>query len=149
MSSFKKELIERARKGDTKAGTALLEQFVDTVLADEEIDRNILQYIAYCLSNILNGEDSQAALNLKKSVVRPGIDPDELIDIAVSIELCIRLYKANKVKTPVKLAIETVADAVGKSYDTVRDIHNKYSQLAKKIADRETRRKTDMKIHPI
>lgn len=148
MSSFKKELIERARKSDTKAGTALLEQFVDTVLADEEIDEDILQYIAYCLSNILNGEDSQTALNLKKPVVRPGIDPDELIDVAVSIELCVRLYKANKVKAPVKLAIETVADAVGKSYDTVRDIRNKYSQLAKKIADRESRRKTDRKIHP-
>ena len=85
MSSFKKELRERDRKSDTKAGTALLEQFVDTVLADEEIDEDILQYIAYCLSNILNGEDSQTALNLKKPVVSPGIDPDELIDIAVSI----------------------------------------------------------------
>lgn len=148
MTSFKKELIERARKGDIKAGTALLEQFVDTVLAGEEIDGNVLQYIAHCLSNILNGEDSPKALNIKKPVVEPGIDPDELIDIAVSVELCVRLYKANKVKAPVQLAIETVAEAVGKSNDTVRGIRNKYGQLAKKIADRKTRRKTDRQIHP-
>ena len=149
MRSFKKELIERARKGDIKAGTALLEQFVDTALANEEIDGNVLQYIAHCLRDILNGEDSQESLNIKKLVVEPGIDPDELIDIAVSIELCVRLYKANKVKAPVQLAIETVAEAVGKSYDNVYGIRNKYSQLAKKIADRKTRRKTDWQIHPL
>ena len=147
MRSFKKELIERARKGDIKAGTALLEQFVDTALAGEEIDESVLQYIAHCLRDIVNGEDTQIALNIKEPVIEPGIDPDELIDIAVSVELCARLYKVNKVKTPVQLYIETVADAGGKSHDTVRDIRNKYGQLAKKIADRKTRRKTDRQIH--
>ena len=97
---------------------------------------------------MLNGEHTQIALNIKEPVVGPGIDPDELIDIAVSVELCARLYKVNKVKTPVQLAVETVAEAVGKSHDAVRDIRNKYGQLAKKIADRKTRRKTDRKIQP-
>ena len=142
MSSLKKELIERARNGDIKAGTALLEQFVDTVLAGEEIDGNILQYTAHCLSDILNNEDPHIALNIKKPAVEPSIDPGELIDIALSVELCSRIYKANKVKAPVQLAIETVAEAIGKSCETVRDIRKKYSELAKKLADRKPRQET-------
>jgi len=140
MSSVKKELIERARKGDIKAGTALLEQFVDTVFAGEEIDENVLQYTAQCLSDILDGEDPQKALNIKQPAVEPSIDLDELIDIAVSVELCARLYKTNKVNAPVLLAIETVAEAVGETYDTVRGIHDKYSDPARKIADRKMRK---------
>jgi len=140
MSSFKKELIERARKGDIKAGTALLEQFVGTVLAGEEIDGNVLQYTAQCLSDILDGEDPQQALNIKQPELEPSIDLDELIDIAVSVELCARLYKTNKVNAPVLLAIETVAEAVGETYDTVRVIHDKYSDPARKIADRKMRK---------
>ncbi len=140
MSSFKKELIERARKGDLKAGTALLEQFVDTVFAGEEIDGNVLQYTAQCLSDILDGEDPQQALNIKQPEVEPSIDLDELIDIAVSVELCVRLYKTNKINAPVQLAIETVAEAVGETYDTVRGIRDKYSDPARKIADRKMRK---------
>lgn len=140
MSSVKKELIERARKGDIKAGTALLEQFVDTVFAGEEIDENVLQYTAQCLSDILDGEDPQKALNIKQPAVEPSIDLDELIDIAVSVELCARLYKTNKVNAPVLLAIETVAEAVGETFDTVRGIHDKYSDPARKIADRKMRK---------
>ena len=140
MSSFKKELIERARKGDIKAGTALLEQFVGTVLAGEEIDGNVLQYTAQCLSDILDGEDPQQALNIKQPELEPSIDLDELIDIAVSVELCVRLYKTNKVNAPVQLAIETVAEAVGETCDTVRGIHDKYSDPARKIADRKMKK---------
>lgn len=140
MSSVKKELIERARKGDIKAGTALLEQFVDTVFAGEEIDGNVLQYTAQCLSDILDGEDPQKALNIKQPEVEPSIDLDELIDIAVSVELCARLYKTNKINAPVLLAIETVAEAVGETYDTVRGIHDKYIDPARKIADRKIRK---------
>lgn len=141
MSSLKKELIERARKGDIKAGTALLDQFVDTVLAGEEIDGSILQYTAHCLRDILNGEDPQAALNIKKTELT---DPGESIDIAVSVELCSRIYKANKVKAPVQLAVETVAEAVGKSNETVRGIRNKYCELARKLADRKPRQETEL-----
>ena len=140
MSSVKKELIERARKGDIKAGTALLEQFVDTVFAGEEIDGNVLQYTAQCLSHIIDGEDPQKALNIKQPEVEPSIDLDELIDIAVSVELCARLYKTNKINAPVLLAIETVAEAVGETYDTVRGIHDKYIDPARKIADRKMRK---------
>src|SRR5210317_1655082 len=109
MSSFKKELIERARKGDIKAGTALLEQFVNTVFAGEEIDGDVLQYTAQCLSDILDGEDPQKALNIKQPEVEQSIDLDELIDIAVSVELCVRLYETNKVNAALQLAIETVS----------------------------------------
>jgi hypothetical protein len=143
MSSLKKELIERARKGDTKAGTALLEQFVDTALAGEEIDENILQYTAHCLRDILNDQDPQTALNIKKPAVVPGSDPGESIDIAVSVELCSRIYKENKVKAPVQLAIETVAEAVGKSCETVRGIRKKYNELAKRLADRKPRQEAE------
>ena len=140
MSSFKKELIDRARKGDIKSGTALLEQFVDTVFAGEDIDEDVLQYTAQCLSDILDGVDPQTALNIELAEVDSGIDLNELIDIAVSVELCLRLYKTNKVNAPVQLAIETVAEAVGKSYDTVRDIRDKYSEPAMKIADSKMRK---------
>ena len=143
MSSLKKELIERARKGDTKAGTALLEQFVDTVLAGEEIDESILQYTAYCLSYILENEDPHIALNINKPAVDPYIDPGESIDIALSVELCSRIYKDNKVKAPVQMAIDTVAEAVGMSHETVRGIRKKYSDLAKKLADRKPRQETE------
>ena len=140
MSSFKKELIDRARKGDIKSGTALLEQFVDTVFAGEDVDGDVLQYTAQCLSDILDGVDPQTALNIDLAEVDSGIDLNELIDIAVSVELCLRLYKTNKVDAPVQLAIETVAEAVGKNYDTVRDIRDKYSEPAMKIADRKIRK---------
>lgn len=143
MSSLKKELIERARNGDIKAGTALLEQFVDTVLAGEEIDGNILQYTAHCLRDILNDEDPHIALKIKKPAENQSIDPGESIDIAVSIELCSRIYKANKVRAPVRLAIETVAEAVGMSYETVSGIRNKYCELAKKLADKKPRKETE------
>ena len=140
MSSFKKELIGRARKGDIKSGTALLEQFVDTVFAGEDVDGNVLKYTAQCLSDILDGEDPQKALNIKQPELEPSIDLDKLIDIAVSVELCLRLYKTNKVNAPAQLAIETVAEAVGETCDTVRSIHDKYSDPARKIADSKMRK---------
>ena len=110
------------------------------MFAGEDVDGDVLQYTAQCLSDILDGVDPQTALNIELAEVDSGIDLNELIDIAVSVELCLRLYKTNKVDAPVQLAIETVAEAVGKNYDTVRDIRDKYSEPAMKIADRKIRK---------
>lgn len=146
MNNLQKQLLTLVRKGDVKAGTAILENFVDTVFSGQEIDGNLLQYMAHCISDILDGEDPKIALNLKKPAVSPSVDPDELIEIAVSIELYVRLYKASKVDAPVQLAIETVAEAVGKSYDTVHGIRDKYGELANQIADIKTSQKAHRKM---
>ncbi|MBR9707260.1 MAG: hypothetical protein GOV15_02385, partial [Candidatus Diapherotrites archaeon] len=60
-----KKLILEAKDGNREAGIEIIEQYVDTVFAGKVPHKYILDYMAYSLNNILDGEDVQKALNIK------------------------------------------------------------------------------------
>jgi hypothetical protein len=79
-------------------------------------------------------------LNIERPDINPKIPEEELIDIAVLVELQVRRNTANKVKAPVQKAVQAVAEDIGWEYVTVRNIRNKYGETAKLIADKRLRK---------
>lgn len=135
-----KHLILSASRGDRKAAIEIIKQYVDTVFAGKIPNKYVLDYVAFGLNDILDGEDPQKALKIKRPAVRSSVDEDAQMEIAVLIEMVLRRNKANKVKAPVQKAIETVAEDTGKSYETVRGIRDKHRKIAKLIADKKLRK---------
>jgi hypothetical protein len=96
--------------------------------------------VAFGLNDILDGEDPKNVLNIEWPNIKSKLPEEELIDMAVLIELQVRRNKAYKVKAPVQKALEAVAEDIGWEYDRVRDIRNKYDEMAKLIADKKLRK---------
>ena len=135
-----KQLILSASRGNRKAGIELIKQYVDTVFAGKIPNKYILDYVAFGLNDILDGEDPKNVLNIERPNIKSKLPEEELIDMAVLIELQVRRNTSNKVKAPVQKALEAVAEDIGWEYDRVRDIRNKYDEMAKLIADKKLRK---------
>ena len=135
-----KQLILSASRGNRKAGIELIKQYVDTVFAGKTPNKYVLDYVAYGLNDILDGEDPKNVLNIERPDINPKIPEEELVDIAVLVELQLRRNTANKVKAPVQKALEAVAEDIGWEYVTVRNIRNTYGETAKLIADKRLRK---------
>ena len=135
-----KQLILSASRGNREAGIELIKQYVDTVFAGKTPNKYVLDYVAYGLNDILDGEDPKNVLNIERPDINPKIPEEELIDIAVLVELQVRRNTANKVKAPVQKAVQAVAEDIGWEYVTVRNIRNKYGETAKLIADKRLRK---------
>ena len=142
MSSLKKQiaeairdLIQRARSGDTEAAYILLEDFAMVVKAGSVPDQAILDYIADGFTEILKKAKPEEALNIPNPENTSLRLHSDLEDIAIAEKVVWEVRKNMKETGMGQLtkAKEAIAKRINKNISVVDNAYRTHKEAAKRI----------------